>query len=87
MSTKKQSGVFVTPKSLSCPSETLTAYCCDAFVFIIRNAVLVPVALTWPRRFLRHMDDVQSRLKKMDVKKEAADGILKRYKEIGLPNW
>jgi hypothetical protein len=38
-------------------------------------------------RFLHHMDAVQSRLKKMGMEKEPADGILKRYKEIGLPNW
>jgi hypothetical protein len=33
------------------------------------------------------MDAVQSRLKKMGMDNEAAEGILKRFKEIGLPNW
>ncbi len=37
--------------------------------------------------FIAHMDDVQTKLKKLGMDKESAEGILKRYKEIGLPNW
>ena len=90
LSTKKRLGAFATPKSWSCLSEALNACCCEpktAFGFIFRIAVLVLIALAQLLRFLRHMDDVQSRLKKMDLKTETAEGILKRYKEIGLPNW
>jgi hypothetical protein len=89
LSTKKRLGAFATPKSWSCLSEALNACCCEpktAFGFIFRKFVLALIALA-QLRFLRHMDDVQSRLKKMDMKTETAEGILKRYKEIGLPNW
>ncbi len=39
------------------------------------------------RRFVQHMDAVQSKLSALNMTKEGANGILKRYKEIGLPNW
>ena len=37
--------------------------------------------------FIAHMDEVQTKLKKLGMEKESVEGILKRYKEIGLPNW
>jgi hypothetical protein len=37
--------------------------------------------------FIAHMDEVQTKLEKLGMEKESAEGILKRYKEIGLPNW
>ncbi len=40
-----------------------------------------------PRMFLDHMDEVHAKLTALGMENESADSILKRYKEIGLPNW
>ena len=40
-----------------------------------------------PRMFLDHMDEVQAKLAALGMEHESADSILKRFKEIGLPNW
>ena len=38
-------------------------------------------------RFLEHMEDVQSRLTSLGLDQQDAQSILKRYTDIGLPNW
>ncbi len=53
----------------------------DSLTFSFSNRVNLS------RRFVGQMDAVQSKLSALNMTKEGANGILKRYKEIGLPNW
>ena len=38
-------------------------------------------------RFVQHMDSVHAKLVSLGLENESAEGILKRYAEVGLPNW
>ena len=78
---KKRWGACVTPRKFLCTSEY--KYCSQCAI----GGQTVFVCIEAIFRFVQHMDSVHAKLVSLGLENESAEDILKRYAEIGLPNW